>query len=110
MNLYGIKIPFQGTAGVYVRDDLFEKTQENLTRMLNGKAPIGIDGHPVNLHHVTQENGSALAEVGHTTHHKSPNNKILHGIPTKDNKVNREEFDKVRQAWWAYRGVNIQSK
>ena len=108
MRFYKIKVPFEGTLGVYPRDDLFEKTSENLNRMLQGRPPIGTDGYPVNLHHVTQENGSALAEVCHTTHHKSPNNQILHGIPTKNNKVNREEFDLIRRAWWAYRGVTIQ--
>lgn len=86
---------------VYQRDDIFEnekrsswmdpttkqwKSGTNLDRMLDGLAPIGTDGRPVQLHHLTQTevngfNGTrgSLAEITATQH--SAHSSQLH-MPT----------------------------
>ena len=64
---------------VYPRGDLFNPNEmtswrqggkvisgTNLERMATGRAPIGTDGKPVNLHHMTQSNDSAIAEMTQT--------------------------------------------
>ena len=87
---------------VYPRDDLYDPnrvsswkeggrtiTGTNIERMDTGRAPIGYDNKPVELHHLTQNevNGmtgtrGALAEVGSAFHKK--NTSVLH-TPTGRN-------------------------
>jgi hypothetical protein len=50
----------------------------NVDRMVKGRAPIGYDGQPVNLHHLTQNEPGALAEVGGKFH--ADNTDVLHGM------------------------------
>ena len=40
----------------------------NIERMATGRAPIGTDGKPINLHHMLQSNDSAIAELTQTFH------------------------------------------
>ena len=88
---------------VHQRSDLFDPTATsawrvrgktvqgtNLERMSSGRAPVGFDGKPVELHHLTQTevNGlvgkrGALAEVGSVFH--STNTKVLH-VPSSSAK------------------------
>lgn len=66
---------------VYQRSDIFDPkavsswkvkgktvTGTNVRRMASGRAPIGVDGKPVNLHHMTQTNTSGIAEMTQTFH------------------------------------------
>jgi hypothetical protein len=77
------------TFKVYQRDDLIPKTEENKGRMAEGKAPLGIDGQEIELHHITQNYGGSLAELTHPIHNEkrlsngTPYTDILHGFPPK---------------------------
>ena len=66
---------------VYQRSDIFDPktistwkengktiTGTNLERMASGRAPVGVDGKSVNLHHMTQSNNSGIAEMTQTFH------------------------------------------
>jgi hypothetical protein len=46
--------------------------------MKKGRAPIGFDGEPVNLHHTIGAEPGPIAEVGGSFH--SENTKALHGL------------------------------
>ncbi len=68
---------------VYQRNDLFKPDYidpqtglSNKQLMEAGQAPIGRDGRPVNLHHMTQDEPGVMAEVGGRMH--SDNDRILH--------------------------------
>jgi len=81
----------------------------NLDRMLVGRAPIGIDGKPVNLHHILQSNNSAIAEMTQTFHQQ--NSRIIHINPhTIPSGINRSEFDAWKARYWANRADNYGSK
>jgi len=52
------------------RFDSFTSTNENIARMLQGKAPIGWDGYSVELHHVNgiKNNFNNIVETSRTLH------------------------------------------
>jgi len=70
---------------VYQRNDLIgaslvdARGRTNLERMQRGLAPIGPDGQSINLHHLTQRQSGAIAEVTATMHQQ--NSGILHINP-----------------------------
>ncbi|WP_218966702.1 HNH/ENDO VII family nuclease, partial [Snodgrassella communis] len=101
-------IEFNGNK-VYQRNDLFDPKyvdpksgKTNLQLMEKGRAPIGHDGKPVNLHHMTQRHNSPIAEVTQSFH--TDNRKSIH---INDNSVpsgiNRSQFDKWRSSYWKNR-------
>lgn len=104
---------------VYQRDDLFDPDAlttwrdrgavtvgSNTDRMATGRSPIGNDGKPVNLHHLTQENNSVLAEVSETMHKE--NHKTLHINPNSDKSmIDRSSFDAYRQSYWKNRAYDF---
>ncbi|WP_200960831.1 HNH/ENDO VII family nuclease [Duganella sp. Root198D2] len=105
-----------GYRKVYSRNDLFDPYHSvdgmtNIQRMKKGRPPIGYDGEKVNLHHLTQDEPGALAEVGGKLH--SDNTKILHGLtePGKsfrysvDGKTTDAEkaFNNFRYWYWTER-------
>lgn len=48
---------------------IFEMSDDNLARMAKGKAPIGFDGKPVELHHVKGiKNSIEVVEITRTNH------------------------------------------
>ncbi|NFP90978.1 HNH/ENDO VII family nuclease [Clostridium sporogenes] len=59
---------------VYQRSDIINPNQvdkigiTNIQRMEQGLAPLGKDVKSVNLHHMTQTNENAIAEVTQTFH------------------------------------------
>jgi hypothetical protein len=66
----------------------------NINLMKNGKAPLGKDGNPINLHHDGQEMNSRLIELEQTYHKK--NSSSLH--PYKGpSRINRNKFKTERQ-------------
>ncbi|WP_430876190.1 HNH/ENDO VII family nuclease [Gilliamella sp. G0441] len=76
------------------------KTNSQL--MEQGRAPIGYDKKLINLHHMTQRQDGAIAEVTQSFHqqygdriHINPNT-ILSGI-------NRNQFNKWRSNYWKNR-------
>lgn len=104
---------------VYQRNDLFDPNQvstwtdkgkvvtgNNLDRMSSGRAPIGSDGNSVNLHHMTQTQNGAIAEVTQTFHQK--NTGVIHinsgsNIPSG---INRSEFNTWSKTYWKTRANN----
>jgi hypothetical protein len=66
-----------GGRRVYQRNDLFELTPSNISLMEQGMASFGYDGKRVVLHHLTQDEPGALAEVAGRYH--EVNKKTLHG-------------------------------
>ncbi|WP_218831742.1 HNH/ENDO VII family nuclease, partial [Shouchella clausii] len=93
---------------VYQRDDIINPNMKdargrtNLERMQKGLAPLGPDGKSINLHHMTQRNESAIAEVTQTFHKE--NSSIIHINPnTIPSGINRSEFNKWRTNYWKNR-------
>ncbi len=86
------------TFTVYQRDDIIPQTEYNKRRMALGKAPLGLDGKEIELHHITQTYGGPLAEVTRHIHTdgrlKNGNSysDILHGCPP-------EKLREVYERW-----------
>lgn len=94
---------------VYQRNDLIDpkyidpKTgKTNLELMQSGRAPIGPDGNPINLHHMTQSQAGPIAELTQTFHQK--NSSTIH-VNTGDipSGINRAEFSIWRRDYWKNR-------
>ncbi|MEM6162703.1 HNH/ENDO VII family nuclease [Erwinia sp. P6884] len=94
---------------VYQRNDLFDPKyvdpksgKTNLELMQIGRAPVGTDGKPVNLHHMLQKQDGPIAEVTQIFH--KDNHKVIHindnSIPSG---INRSEFNKWRSDYWRQR-------
>ncbi|MCW2460725.1 UNVERIFIED_ORG: filamentous hemagglutinin [Enterobacter sp. JUb101] len=94
---------------VYQRNDLFDpgyidpkSGKTNLELMQGGRAPIGTDGKPVNLHHMLQSQDGPIAEVTQGFH--KDNHSTIHindnSIPSG---INRSEFKKWRTDYWKQR-------
>ena len=84
---------------VYFNPSTFEPTVENLRRMANGLAPIGVDGVPVTLHHIGQRHTSNLAMLTDTFHKRC--DELIHRLPPpKGKQVNRNKFKREKRAIW----------
>ena len=67
-----------------------------------GSAPIGPDGKSVNLHHLTQTENSAIAELTQTFHQQ--NTKIIHINPnTIPSGININAFNSWKKQYWKNR-------
>jgi filamentous hemagglutinin len=74
-----------------------------------GRAPLGPDGFPINLHHMLQTNTSPLAEVTQTFHQQYSN--ILHINPsTMPSGIDRGAFDRYRASYWRARANDFEGK
>ncbi|WP_375616702.1 DUF637 domain-containing protein [Bartonella sp. AP58NXGY] len=106
---------FGQTNKAYQRDDLFDpnkmvswtvKGEEvwgtNIERMETGRAPIGYDGEPVELHHLKQTHEGPIAEIGSKDHNKYSS--VIHA-PSKTHQslIEREKFNKWREEYWKER-------
>ncbi|HAC3203750.1 TPA_asm: hypothetical protein GZM18_10675 [Listeria monocytogenes] len=101
------EVVFKGTK-VYQKDNIIDinkvdvKGRTNLQRMEKGLAPLGSDGNPINLHHMTQREISSIAEVEQSFH--QINSKTIHinpnSIPTG---IDRKVFNKWRSDYWKER-------
>ncbi|NUN66023.1 hypothetical protein HCU40_14975 [Pseudanabaena biceps] len=100
----GKKAKYKGQE--FVKRDIFDKEyinaagQSNRDRMTQGLAPIGRDGKPVNLHHMKQQNNGTIIELTNTEHNEY--SKTLHRYAEKS-QIDRNEFDKLRAAYWKER-------
>ncbi|MEW6413246.1 MAG: HNH/ENDO VII family nuclease [Candidatus Zixiibacteriota bacterium] len=105
---------FQGVK-VYQRSDLFDPLASttwkvggheivgtNLERMSFGRAPIGIDGKPICLHHLTQTNTGAIAEVTQTFH-QGYYRTIHINFGGSASGLNRTGFQLWRSEYWKHR-------
>lgn len=61
----------------------------NCERMTIGLAPIGIDGKPINLHHLKQKEDAVIIELLDTTH--KANSSTLHRY-TRTSEIDRTKF------------------
>lgn len=93
---------------VYQRNDIIDPNKvdslgrTNVQRMEQGLAPIGADGKSVNLHHMTQTNDSAIAEVTQTFHQQ--NSKVIHINPnTIPSGIYRNAFNTWKSSYWMNR-------
>ncbi len=110
-------IDFNGNK-VYQRNDLFDPykvsswkdkgktvTGTNIERMASGRAPIGVDGKSVNLHHMTQNQSGPIAEVTQSFHQE--NSAVIHINPnTIPSGINRPVFDKWKEQYWRQRAAS----
>ncbi|MBQ9042755.1 MAG: HNH/ENDO VII family nuclease [Eggerthellaceae bacterium] len=97
---------------VYQRNDIdFDyydsKTKRtNLQRMMDGDAPIGNDGKPIQLHHVLQKESGPMAEVREVTHREYK--RTLHGLVSSGNSFRnnpdlKKQYNNFRRAYWIWR-------
>ncbi|APM39147.1 HNH/ENDO VII family nuclease [Clostridium kluyveri] len=101
------KVEHNGTK-VYQRNDIIDPNKidkmgrTNIERMEQGLAPLGTDGKSINLHHMTQTNESAIAEVTRTFHQE--NKSIIHINPnTIPSGIDRNAFNSLRKSYWKNR-------
>ena len=101
------KVEHNGTK-VYQRNDIIDPGRvdkmgrTNIERMEQGLAPLGLDGKSVNLHHMTQTNDSAIAEVTQTFHQQ--NKGVIHINPnTIPSGIDRSTFNSWRKSYWKNR-------
>lgn len=88
----------------YDNKDIFDFT--NLERMEQGKAPLDVNGKPIELHHIGQKQSSPLAELTSSEHRCQGNDNILHN-KLKESEINREDFTKERIDHWKARAEQI---
>jgi RHS repeat-associated protein len=89
-------------------------TETNIDRMSRGLAPRGVDGKPVNLHHIGQRDDSALVEITKTRH--TENSRQLHifsgihkeNFPSDVTPVDRDKFNEWRPGYWEERAKDFQ--
>ncbi len=97
---------------VYQRSDIdfnyvHAKTgKSNLELMVKGKAPIGNDGNPVQLHHIIQKESGPMVEIREVTHQEYKH--ILHGLVEKggsfrNNKDLEKQYNNFRKKYWQWR-------
>lgn len=73
----------------------------NFQRMMDGDAPIGNDGKPVQLHHVLQRESGPMAEVRKVTHHeyrRTPHGLVRKGNSFGNNPVLRKRYNNFGRA------------
>jgi len=97
---------------IYQRNDLIDpqridrKGRTNLARMQKGLAPIGPDGKSINIHHMLQTQGGALAEMPTTFHQDY--SRIIHINPnTIPSGIDRAAFDAWRKEYWTNRAKDF---
>ncbi|MGR5235995.1 RHS repeat-associated core domain-containing protein [Vibrio alfacsensis] len=115
---------------VYQRDDLFDPNlidefgKTNIERMKKGRAPIGHDGLEINLHHLTQDEPGAMAEISSMYH--SQHDRILHIYTNQYDKsykssdgvrhlysssppsMDRRPFNKWKKSYWIERAIDYE--
>ena len=99
-------IKYVAGKNVMQRNNTFTKNRKNIERMQRGKAPIGKDGLPIELHHLRQKNDLVVMELLAKQEHKK-HSKLLHDS-NKKTEINREEFNKFRQIYWKERAKDFQ--
>jgi hypothetical protein len=72
----------------------------NIQRMEAGRAPLGKDGAPVELHHEGQKNEGARIEVMRSEHQQIKN-------PQRESEIDRKEFQAERQRYWKERAKDF---
>ena len=106
------RIEYKGNT-VYQRNDLIDpkiinkKGISNLHQMKMGKAPHGIDGEKIELHHMLQTQKGPIAEVTQTFHQQYT--KIIHINPSSiPSGINRSHFKTWRENYWKERAKDFE--
>ena len=78
----------------------------NLERMKKGKPPIGGDGNPIQLHHLTQQEAGSMVEIYEVTHQEYYSQ--LHGLVGKgesfrNNPILEKQYNNFRSKYWKWR-------
>lgn len=104
---YGV-MQFRGTT-FYCSGSAYAPTEDNLKRMEKGRAPIGYDGDPIELHHLIQSESGSVVEISGSMHRE--NHKTLH-INTSDipSGINRSSFQMLRSAYWKRRAQTLRKE
>ncbi|MBG7619679.1 HNH/ENDO VII family nuclease [Herbaspirillum sp. AP02] len=99
---------------VYQRDDLIDpervdaKTgKTNLELMQAGRAPIGSDGNPINLHHMLQSQDGPIAEVTQSFHRQNFSAIHINAGSDIPSGINRSEFNTWRSNYWKNRASDF---
>ncbi|MDC6296082.1 hemagglutinin repeat-containing protein [Ralstonia pseudosolanacearum] len=102
-------IKFNGNK-VYQRDDLInpkyvdpKSGMTNLELMQAGRAPIGPDGKPVNLHHMLQSQDGPIAEVTQTFHQQNYSAIHINAGTDIPSGIDRSQFNAWRVKYWKNR-------
>lgn len=84
------------------------KQKTNLELMKSGKAPLGPDGNPINLHHLLQTHDGPVAEVTQTFHQQYY--KALHiNVGSKyPSGIDQNEFKKWKRKYWKNRAKDFE--
>ncbi|CAK00854.1 filamentous hemagglutinin [Bartonella tribocorum] len=84
-------------------------TGTNIERMKTGRALIGFDNKPVELHHMLQIHDGPLAEVTNAFHNK--HHSAIHINPnTMGSGIDRDAFALWRQKYWKERAKDYEKK
>ena len=75
----------------------------NIDRMKQGKAPIGYDLKPVNIHHVNQTDDGILMEILQTDHNSLSN--LHNNTGQYPSQINRYVFSTWRNEYWEWRST-----
>ena len=117
------RVQFQGTVvvngkerdvsrRVYQRQDIDfnyrdpKSGKTNLEYMREGRAPIGNDGKPIQLHHVVQKEVGPIVEIRaktHRTYSRQLHRLIEPGSSFRRNDILRVQYNKFREAYWKWR-------
>lgn len=102
---------------VYQRNDIdFEYVdsttgKSNFDLMRAGRAPIGNDGLPVQLHHVLQTESGPMVEIREITHEEY--NRILHSLGIRNTSFRNDpildrQYSNFRRQYWKWRAAQYQ--
>ena len=79
----------------------YEGTPQNQDRMSKGKAPVGKDGKPVELHHEGQASEGSLEELTQGEHRGGENFKKNHpNTGQQPSQIDRSKFRQQREQYW----------
>lgn len=89
---------------IFKKDTRDALGRSNCQRMSEGLSPIGIDGEPISLHHLQQENNGVIIEMLDSEHRY--NSKELHSYKTTS-EIDRKDFNNWKNSYWKERGIKI---
>jgi RHS repeat-associated protein len=92
--------PAGGKAASDKSAESYADTTENRERMAVGKAPIGKDGYPVELHHPEQKPEEPVEEMTRTDHRLGENYTKNHPNANESSKIDRTKFRSARRKYW----------
>lgn len=89
---------------IFKKDTRDALGRSNCQRMSEGLSPIGIDGEPISLHHLHQENNGVLIEMLDSEHRY--HSRELHSYRS-ESEIDRRGFNNWKRNYWQERGIKI---